>query len=65
MAKVTINGQDYDSDNLSDEAKSHIQNLNFVQQELLRVQSQAAVLKTAQSAYSTALQKALNESGNS
>ena len=60
MAKITINGQDYDSESLSDEAKSHVQNLNFVQQELKRLQSQIAVLQTAQSAYSGALKNALD-----
>jgi len=60
MAKITINGQDYDSENLSDEAKSHVANLNFVQQELKRLQSQIAVLQTAQSAYSGALKNALD-----
>ena len=60
MAKITINGKEYDSENLSDEAKSHVQNLNFVQQELKRLQSQIAVLQTAQSAYSNALQNALD-----
>jgi len=60
MAKITINGQEYDSENLSDEAKSHVANLNFVQQELQRLKAQMAVLQTAQSAYSSALKNALD-----
>jgi len=59
MPKVTIDHRDYDLDALSDEARAQLQSLQFVNAELARLQAQAAVLQTARSAYSQALQKAL------
>jgi len=52
-----IKGSDYDLDTLSDEAKTQLQSLQFVDAESL--QAQAAVLQTARMSYSKALQAAL------
>ena len=63
MAKVTIDGQEYDTDNLSDTVNSQLLSLQYAQNELKRLDAQVAVFKTAISAYSQALKDELaNES---
>lgn len=59
MTTITIDNQSYDLDTLSSEAKAQLQNLQFVDSELARLQAQAAVLQTARMSYSKALQAAL------
>tara|TARA_Y100001968_G_scaffold331041_1_gene384540 strand:- start:4406 stop:4591 length:186 start_codon:yes stop_codon:yes gene_type:complete len=61
MPTIKINDQEYNTDDLSDKAKEQIVSLQFVQAELKKLEAQMAVLRTAQSAYSTALQ---NEVGD-
>jgi hypothetical protein len=59
MATIKIDGQDYNTDSLSDDAKGQLQSLQFVDNELIRAQAQIAVLQTARAAYSNALKNAL------
>ena len=60
MATVTINNKEYNLDDLTDKAKENLASLQFVQNELKRQQAQIAVLNTAASAYSNALNKEIN-----
>ena len=55
MPNITIDGNDYDTDSFSDEAKKQLGNLQFTQAEINRLQSQIAIAKTAQAAYTSAL----------
>ena len=55
MPNIQIDGTDYDSDSLSDEAKKQLANLQFTQSEINRLQAQIAIVKTAQAAYKNAL----------
>lgn len=59
MTVIKIDDKDYDTDTLSDEAKDQLQSVQFVDQELAKLQSQAAVLQTARIAYAKALNDAL------
>ena len=59
MAKIKVNDKEYDSETLSDEAKTQLSHIQFIDQELIRLQAQAAVMQTARIAYSNALQAAL------
>ena len=59
MAKVTIDNKEYDTEQLSGEAIAQLNSLNFVDQELARLQAQAAALQTARIAYANALNAAL------
>jgi len=54
-----IDNVDYDTDKLSDEAKAQLDSLQFCDQELARLQAQAAAIQTARMAYAKALQSAL------
>ncbi len=59
MPIIKIDDKEYDLDKLSEEARSQLLNLQFVDAELQRLNAQAAVLQTARAAYSKALNEAL------
>ena len=61
MTKITIDEKEYETDDISDEAKAQLQSLQFVDGEITRNQMKAAVLQTARYAYAQALQAALEE----
>ena len=65
MPTITIDNKSYELDNISDEAKAQLVSLQFCDQELARLQAQAAALQTARIAYSRALQAALPAVGGS
>ena len=59
MPIIKIDNIDYDTDTLSDEAKAQLLSLQFCDQELARLQAQAAAYQTARMAYAKALQESL------
>ena len=59
MPTIKIDSVDYDTDTLSNEAKAQLINMQFCDQELARLQAQAAAYQTARMAYAKALQAAL------
>ena len=59
MAKITIDEKEYETDDMSDEAKAQLQSLQFVDNEIAREQAKTAALQTARNAYAQALQEAL------
>jgi hypothetical protein len=59
MPTITIDNKQYDLDQLSTEAKAQLQSLQFVEQELARLQAKTAAMQTARIAYAKALQAAL------
>jgi tetratricopeptide (TPR) repeat protein len=63
MAALNIDNKEYDLDSLSDECKSQLASIQFVDQELARLQAKAAALQTAKAAYLQALQKSLSVIG--
>ncbi len=59
MTTIEINNIDYDTDKLSNEAKAQLASIQFCDQELSRLQAQAATLQTARIAYAKALKSTL------
>ena len=59
MTTIKIDDIDYDTDKFSDDAKAQLVSLQFCDQELQRLQAQAAAIQTARIAYAKALQSAL------
>jgi hypothetical protein len=57
--KLTINNVDYDIQTLSADARAQLQSIQFVDQEVARLQAHIAALQTARIAYVKALQAAL------
>jgi len=56
MSKVTINGKEYDTENINEEAKRQLVSLQFATAELQRLEAQLAITRTAQVAYSNAFE---------
>jgi hypothetical protein len=65
MPTIKIDNKEYDLDTLPDGCKAQLASIQFVEQELARLQAQAAVLQTAKAAYLQALQKSLPVVGGS
>jgi len=61
MANVTIDGKEYNVDDLSDQAKEQLVSLQFTQGEIRRLESLLAVARTAGVAYSAQLKKEIGE----
>ena len=59
MPTSKINNVDYDTDTLSNEAKAQLASIQICDQEMQRLQAQAAAYQTARQAYAKALQAAL------
>jgi hypothetical protein len=59
MTTIKIDDKEYDFEKLSDEAKAQLVSMQFCDQELQRLQAQAAAYQTARQAYARALQAAL------
>jgi len=59
MTIIKIDNVDYDTDKLSEEAKAQLLSLQFCDQELARLQAQAAAIQTARMTYAKALQASL------
>ena len=59
MTTVTIDNIVYDLETLSADAKAQLISVQFVDQELARLQAQAAALQTVRIAYAKALGDAL------
>ena len=65
MATLKIDNKEYDLDTLSEKCKAQLASIQFVEQELARLQAKAEALQTAKGAYLQALQKSLPVIGGS
>lgn len=63
MTKVNIDNVEYDFEKLSEETRAQLVSMQFCDQELQRLQSQAAAIQTARQAYAKALQASLAGEG--
>ena len=61
MAEITIDGNKYNSDDLSDSGKANLISLQFTQSEIKRLQALIAVAKTAEMSYANSLKKELEK----
>ena len=62
-ANISINGLDYAVDELSDEAKSQIVNIQFSDVQILQLQNELAISNTARTGYLRALRAEISKSG--
>ncbi|WP_045214341.1 DUF6447 family protein [Desulfonatronovibrio magnus] len=61
MPTITIDGKEYDSDTLSEEAKAQLGSIQFVDRKIAELQAEIAALQTARNAYAKALSETLNQ----
>ena len=62
--KVTIDGVEYSTEALSDAAKQHIANVQFVEAQIVQLNNEWAVADTARIGYTNALKKELSKLPN-
>lgn len=59
MAKVTIDGTEYDTDTMDDDARRQLQNVAFCDRKLEELRNETAVTQTARNAYARLLAEQL------
>ena len=55
MARISVNGEEYDIKDLSDEAVDHVKALQFTTAEINALRAKLAAMETAHTAYGVAL----------
>jgi len=55
MAIVTIDGREFETDDMSEEQTNQLRSINFADQEIVRLEMLLAVTRTARNAYANAL----------
>lgn len=61
MAKITIDGKEYDTESMSEKALGQVQSLQYVNGQLMELRLRAAALQTAQNAYANTLKSILED----
>ena len=61
MAKIKIDDVDYETDDMSDEAKAQVMSLQFNDSHMIRLRNELAIAETARTAYANALKKELEK----
>ena len=55
MAKITIDGKEYDSEALSEEVRNNLQNIQVCEQKIADLKRDMAIAQTARNAYAQSL----------
>ena len=61
MEKINIDGKDYDLSDISDAARAQLQNVQFVNEQILQKNNELQVAQTAKIGYSRALDRELQK----
>ncbi|MGI3185607.1 DUF6447 family protein [Nioella aestuarii] len=61
MAKVTIDGKEYETDDMAEDARRQLQNVVFCDRKLEELRNEAAVIQTARNIYARNLAGQLND----
>lgn len=61
MPKITVDGIEYNSEDLSDNGKAQLASLQFLEVQLTKLQSEIAIYQTARQAYAAALKAELEK----
>ena len=62
MPKFTIDGLDYNTEDLSDNGKAQLASLQFLEVQMQKIKAEIAVYETAKLAYARALKEELEKS---
>ncbi len=63
MPKITIDGIEYHSEDLSDTGRAHLASLQFLESQMHKLSQEIAVYQTAQVAYAQALKAEIIRAG--
>lgn len=61
MPKITVDGIDYNTEDLTDNGKAQLASLQFLEQQMIKLKSEIAVYQTARNAYAQALKAELDK----
>ena len=61
MPKITVEGIEYNTEDLSENGKAQLASLQFLEVQMNKIKSEVAVYQTALAAYQTALKKELEK----
>lgn len=61
MVKVVVEGVEYETEMMSDNAKAQLASLQFLQAHIQQVQNEIAVYQTARQAYAESLKRELDK----
>ncbi|XOY56716.1 MAG: hypothetical protein ACMUJK_02980 [Rhodobacterales bacterium] len=61
MPKITVDGTEYDTDNLSDNGKAQLASLQFLEVQMQNLKNEIAVYQTARAGYAAALKNELEK----
>ena len=64
MAKIKLDDVEYDTDNMSDNAKAQLASLQFNEAHINRLRNELAIADTAKIAYVNALKRELEDAGS-
>ena len=61
MPKITLDGIEYNSEDLTDNGKAQLASLQFLEAQMSKLKSEIAVYQTARISYAAALKELLKE----
>lgn len=61
MASIEIDGIEYETEALSEDAKAQLQSMQLTDQLIIQAQQKLAILQTARNAYAVTLREMLDE----
>ena len=61
MPKITVDGIEYNTEDLSDNGKAQLASLQFLEVQMSKLQNEIAVFQTAKNAYISALKTELQK----
>lgn len=61
MPKITVDGIEYNTEDLSDNGKAQLASLQFLNVQMTKIQNEIAVFETAKAAYLAALKTELEQ----
>ena len=63
MPQITIDGIEYNTEDLTDNGKAQLASLQFLEVQMAKLKNEIAVYNTAKNSYIAALKKELDKSG--
>ena len=63
MPKITVDGTEYDTENLSVNGKAQLASLQFLEVQMQKLKNEIAVYRTARAGYAAALKAELEKIG--
>jgi hypothetical protein len=64
MPKITVDGIEYNTEDLTDNGKAQLASLQFLEVQLNKIKSEIAVYQTAKNAYVAALKEELEKASD-